>query len=233
MKFKANPLAAVLVLLAGLGGCASPNKQAVFDDGTIHVQSAFVNNYMLEPDSWSAGTVTAISTDGHDDIAQSVKQTLKAAGYKVPDDGKAQLIYAITELYAGPASAYVANDGAVADTVLGTGLSVLGAIATCAALNSCGSPAVVSNSTANVLTTASVAAANGQGQRVDVDAATNLVVHKVCFAGSCASTAAASSDPAVTVNDLRRVNVEQGIPRTMRLRCTFKQFGPIKQIDQC
>lgn len=233
MKVIRNPLFPVLFLIAGLHGCASPNNLAVFDEGPIRVQSAFVNGYLQDPDSWSVGTVKAISTDGHGDIAESVNRTLKAAGYKVPDDGKAQVIYSITELYAGPASGYVQQSSAVADTAINTGLSVLSSVAACAAFNSCGSSAVVGNGTADALTTASISVANGQGQEIHDSSAVNLVVHRVCLSGSCASSAAASADSSVTIRDLRRVNADQGLPRSMRLKCTFKQFGPFKSIDQC
>lgn len=232
MKAKINQLCISLSLIANLGGCASPNTLAVFEEGPIRVQSTFVNSYLRDPDGWS-GTVNAKSTDGHDEIAQRVNQALQAAGYKVPDQGQAQVIYSITELYAGPALGYVEKNGAVADTIIQTGLSVVGSVAACAALNTCGSSAVVGNEAAQWLTTASVASTNGQGQRNQDDTAANIVVHKVCLSGSCASTIAASADPAVTIDDLRQVNASKGIPRAMRLKCTFKQFGPIKRIDQC
>ncbi|HKS15277.1 MAG TPA: hypothetical protein VJS90_19785 [Pseudomonas sp.] len=232
MKGKTCSLFPVLFMVAALGGCSSPNRLAVFDDGPIHVQSAFVNRYLQDADSWS-GTVSAISTDGRDDIARSVNSSLKAAGYKVADDGNARVTYSVTELYAGPAADYVENSGAMADTVLGTGLSVLSSLAVCAALHSCENSGVVGNSAANALTTVSNTAANGKGQHVDDAKAIKLVVHKVCLAGSCASSAAASADPDVTIDQLRRVNVEKGLPRTMRLKCTFKRFGPIKSVDQC
>lgn len=222
----------VLCLIAGLQGCASPNTQAVFEEGPVRVQSAFVNRYLQDADSWS-GTVMAESTDGHDDIAQRVNLALKAAGYTVPAAGEAQLTYSITELYAGPAADYVEKSGVVADTVLSTGLSVIASVAACAALNACDSSAVVGNSAANALTTASDSATNGRGQSIADNTAVNLVVHKVCLAGACASSAAASADPGVSISELRRVNAESGLPRSMRLKCTFKKFGPIKQIDQC
>jgi len=232
LKGKLNSILLIPFLIAGLAGCASPNKLAVFEEGPLHVQSAFVNSYLQDPHSWS-GTVKAVSTDGHEAIAQSVNKTLEAAGYTVPDHEKALVTYYITELYAGPASGYVDKSAVGADTVFSTGLSVISSFAACAALNACGSSGFVGNSTANVLTTASNSANSGQGQQFHDSTAVSLVVHKVCSAGSCASSAAASADPDVTIEELRRVNVDQGVPRTMRLKCTFKQFGPIKSVDQC
>lgn len=201
-----------IMILTTLAGCAE--KPVVVDDGPVRIQSALINGRL--PDGWS-GTVKAISIDEHSEMAAYVNEILKKSHYNVVS-GDAEVTYRIREIYAGPASEYKeAHTGAGAALV--TGASIALTVATCAALNTCSSPGVVGNGVASNLTNASNAANNGNGQAVENLQKLNLVIHKICMNRmGCASSAAASSDPSISLDQLRKENAEQGLTRSMRLK---------------
>jgi len=218
LKRQLYSLVPVFALIAAVQGCASQEKISVVEAGPIKIQSAPINAILQDPTSWS-GTVKAISVDGHNDIANTVNDALRASGYSVPD-GDARVTYSITELYAGPAADYVEKSSTTGASIVKTGLSVATSVAVCATLRSCGSSTMVANEVTRGMNTASVSLDNGKGQNVQQLSGVSLVVHKVCISGlgACASTAAASADPSVTIAQLRDANAQQGLLRSIRLK---------------
>jgi hypothetical protein len=205
-------LSAALIALFTLGllaGCAE--KPVMVDNGPVRIQSALINGRL--PEGW---TVKAVSVDAHSEMAGYVNDALKKGGYNVVA-GEAKVTYSIREVYAGPASKYKqAHTGA--GTVLATGASIALTIAACATLNSCSSPGVIGNGVASNITTASNVAQNASGQSVENLDKVNLVIHSICMSRmGCASSAAASSDSSLTLDDLRKENAELGLTRSMRL----------------
>ncbi|VVP59737.1 hypothetical protein PS880_06065 [Pseudomonas fluorescens] len=68
------------------------------------------------------------------------------------------------------------------------------------------------------MTAATNAANNTNGQSVENLNKTNLVIHSICLGGhGCASSAAATSDPALSLDDLRKENAQVGLTTSMRL----------------
>ena len=205
----------VTLIFATLVGCAE--KPVLVDNGPVRIQSSLINARLQE--GWK-GTVKAVSSDTHTEMADFVNESLKTAKYNVVH-GDADLTYSIREIYAGPASEYKeAHTGAGA--VLATGASVALTVVTCAALNSCTSPGVLGNGVAMNMTAATNAANNTNGQSVENLNKTNLVIHSICLGGhSCASSAAATSDPALSLDDLRKENAQLGLTTAMRLKNNY------------
>lgn len=205
----------VSLIFATLVGCAE--KPVLVDNGPVRIQSSLINARLQE--GWK-GSVKAVSSDTHTEMADFVNESLKNAKYNVVH-GDADLIYTIREIYAGPASEYKeAHTGAGA--VLATGASVALTVATCAALNSCTSPGVLGNGVAMNMTAATNAANNTNGQSVENLKKTNLVIHSICLGGhGCASSAAATSDPALSLDDLRKENAQVGLTTSMRLKSNY------------
>ncbi|TCV51462.1 hypothetical protein [Pseudomonas sp. 460] len=205
----------VSIIFATLVGCAE--KPVLVDNGPVRIQSSLINARLQE--GWK-GTVKAVSTDTHTEMADFVNASLKNAKYNVVH-GDSDLTYSIREIYAGPASEYKeAHTGAGA--VLATGASVALTVVTCAALNSCTSPGVLGNGVATNMTAATNAANNTNGQSVENLNKTNLVIHSICLGGhSCASSAAATSDPALSLDDLRKENAQLGLTTAMRLKSNY------------
>jgi hypothetical protein len=205
----------VALIFATLVGCAE--KPVLVDNGPVRIQSSLINARMHQ--KWD-GTVKAISTDSHTEMAGFVNEALKKAKYNVVT-GDSDLTFSIREIYAGPASEYKeAHTGAGA--VLATGASVALTVVTCAALNSCTSPGVLGNGVATNLTAASDAATSANGQSVDQLKKANLVIHSICLPGrGCASSAAATSDPSLTLDDLRKENAQVGLTTSMRLQNNY------------
>jgi len=205
----------VTLIFATLVGCAE--KPVLVDNGPVRIQSSLINARLQE--GWK-GTVKAVSSDTHTEMADFVNESLKTAKYNVVH-GDADLTYSIREIYAGPASEYKeAHTGAGA--VLGTGASVALSVATCAALNSCSSPGVLGNGVAMNMTEATNAANSTNGQSVDNLKKTNLVIHSICLGGhGCASSAAATSDPTLSLDDLRKENAQVGLTTSMRLKNNY------------
>ncbi|SDJ20874.1 hypothetical protein [Pseudomonas abietaniphila] len=195
--------------LSSLTGCAA--KPITVEDGPIRIQSAQINGRIRE--GW---TVKAVSKDGHQELADYANQSLKKGGYNLTS-GDAKLTYSITEIYAGPASDYK-EAHTTTGNVLATSASVGVSVAACALLRSCNDAGVVGNTVTSGVTSASDAAQNSNGQNVSDLKAVSLVIHSICMTGmGCASSAAASSDPSVTLDDLRTANAVRGFPITMRL----------------
>lgn len=205
----------VSLIFATLVGCAE--KPVLVDNGPVRIQSSLINARLQE--GWK-GTVKAVSTDTHTEMADFVNESLKNAKYNVVH-GDSDLTYSIREIYAGPASEYKeAHTGAGA--VLATGASVALTVVTCAALNSCTSPGVLGNGVAMNMTAATNAVNNTNGQSVENLNKTNLVIHSICLGGhSCASLAAATSDPALSLDDLRKENAQLGLTTAMRLKNNY------------
>mgnify|MGYP006951076482 CR=1 FL=1 len=205
----------VSLIFATLVGCAE--KPVLIDNGPVRIQSSLINARLQE--GWK-GTVKAVSTDMHTEMADFVNASLKNAKYNVVH-GDSDLTYSIREIYAGPASEYKeAHTGAGA--VLATGASVALTVVTCAALNSCTSPGVLGNGVATNMTAATNAANNTNGQSVENLNKTNIVIHSICLGGhSCASSAAATSDPALSLDDLRKENAQLGLTTAMRLKSNY------------
>ncbi|MCE0853547.1 hypothetical protein LU689_26960 [Pseudomonas asiatica] len=202
-------LAATCVIIA-LPGCAA--KPITVEEGSVRVQAAQINARLVD-----GLTVKAVTEDAAlADMTAYVNEALKKAGYN-QTAGDDKVTYTISEVYAGPASEYKEAHTAVGNAVA-TGASVAVSLTTCLLLSSCSDPGVLGNNVTSGLTAASDAAQNTNGQNVDNLAGTNLVIHTVCqnFRG-CASSAAASSDPSMTLDDLRMQNAKLGIPRTMRI----------------
>lgn len=199
---------AVSFVLGSLSGCAE--KPVLVDNGPVRIQSTKINGRL--PEGYS---VKAISLDTHTEMAGYVNDVLKQDGYNVVT-GEAEVTYVIEEMYAGPASKYQETHNN-AGAALVTGASITLSIAACAALRSCSSPGVIGNGVTSNLTTASNAAqSNGQVTQ-DLNKV-NLVIHRICMNRmGCASSAAASSDPSITLDDLRKENAETGLTRSMRL----------------
>lgn len=88
----------------------------------------------------------------------------------------------------------------------------------CALLNSCGTPGVLGSNLGSSVTPNSDPVENANtGAAVDL-AQVNLEVLNICMnGGGCASSAAMSTDPSVTLDDLRRKNAVLGLPRSMHL----------------
>lgn len=205
----------VSLIFATLVGCAE--KPVLVDKGPVRIQSSLINARLQE--GWD-GTVKAVSTDTHTEMADFVNASLKNAKYKVVN-GDADLTYSIREIYAGPASEYKEAHTSTG-AVLATGASVALTIATCAALNSCTSPGVLGNGVAMNMTSATNAANNGNGQSIEDMKKTNVVIHSICLGGhSCASSVAATSDPALSLDDLRKENAQVGLTTAMRLKNNF------------
>ncbi|PLP85787.1 hypothetical protein CYD26_24560 [Pseudomonas sp. FFUP_PS_473] len=208
------------VLLGSLAGCAGAEKPVLVDNGPVRIQSALLNARLQE--NWS-GSVKVISTDTHTEMANYLIAALKKAKYNVVT-GNANVTFSIKEIYAGPASEYKeSHKGEGLGAALTSGASVAITVATCAALNSCSSPGVVGNGVANNMTVASKAFTTDSGQSVVDMAKTNLVIHKICSSGpgGCASSAAASSDPTVTLDDLRKENAQAGLTTSIRLKNNY------------
>ena len=205
----------VVLIFSTLVGCAE--KPVLVDNGPVRIQSSLINARLQE--GWK-GTVKAVSTDTHTEMADFVNESLKAAKYNVVH-GDSDLTYSIREIYAGPASEYKeAHTGAGA--ALATGVSVALTVATCAAMNSCSSPGVLGNGVALNMTEASNAANNTNGQSAENLKKTNLVIHSICLGGhGCASSIAATSDPAFTLNDLRKKNAQVGLTTSIRLKSNY------------
>lgn len=214
LKILSSPIPLSLIF-ATLVGCAE--KPVLVDNGPVRIQSSLINGRMQE--SWK-GTVKAISTDSHTEMADFVNESLKNAKYNVVH-GDSDLTYSIREIYAGPASEYKeAHTGT--GSVLATGASVALSVAACVAMNTCTSPGVLGNGVAMNLTSATDAANNANGQSVEQLKKTNLVIHSICLSGrGCASSAAASSDPALSLDDLRKENAQVGLTTSMRLKNNY------------
>lgn len=207
---KAFAVLAATCAIASLPGCAA--KPITVESGPVRVQAAQINGRLVD-----GVTVKAVTKDAAlDEMTAHVNDALKKAGYN-QTPGDAKVIYTISEVYAGPASQYKEAHTAVGN-VVSTGASVAVSIATCSLLNSCSNPGVVGDNVTSGLTAASDAAQSTNGQNVESLAGTNLVVHTVCLTGrGCASSAAATSDPSISLNELRMQNAVLGLPRTMRI----------------
>nr|QFX76593.1 hypothetical protein [Pseudomonas putida] len=202
-------LAATSVIM-GLSGCAA--KPITVEKGPVRVQAAQINGRLV-----SGVTVKAVTENAAlADMTASVNDALKKAGYN-QTAGDAKVTYTISEVYAGPASQYKEAHTAVGNAVA-TGASLAVSLATCSLLSNCTDSGMVGNNVASGLTAASDAAQTTNGQNVDKLAGTNLVIHTVCLTGrGCASSAAATSDPSISLNDLRMQNAMLGLPRTMKI----------------
>ncbi|VVP59745.1 hypothetical protein [Pseudomonas fluorescens] len=68
----------VSLIFATLAGCAE--KPALVDNGPVRIQSSLINARLQE--GWK-GTVKAVSTDAHTEMADLVNASLKNAKYNV------------------------------------------------------------------------------------------------------------------------------------------------------
>jgi hypothetical protein len=81
---------------------------------------------------------------------------------------------------------------------------------------------MLGNGVAMNLTAATDAANSANGQSVEQLNKNNLVIHSVCLSGrGCASSAAASSDSALSLDDLRKKNAQVGLTTSMRLKNNY------------
>lgn len=205
----------VSLIFATLVGCAE--KPVLVDNGPVRIQSSLINGRL--PESWK-GTVKATSTDTHTEMADFVNESLKNAKYNVVH-GDSDVTYSIREIYAGPASEYK-EAHTTTGAALATGASVALSVVGCVALNSCTHPGVLGNGVAMNMTAATDAANSANGQSVEDLKKTNLVIHSICMgARGCASSAAATSDPALSLDDLRKENAKVGLTTSMRLKNNY------------
>lgn len=168
------------------------------------------------------GTKVAVVDEGHPELAKALEDEVERQGYSIAKPGELKHPYAIEELYAGNADGYVPPKS---PEVSGYSLPAFQLVSTalmCGAFHICHDPAVAANLAAerlndvtrNVMRDARPDQSPGQLQNQ------LLVVSKLCTAAGhlCASSYAISTDPGISLDDLRMANVREGFPRSLKLK---------------
>lgn len=207
---KAFAVLAATCAIASLSGCAA--KPIVVESGPVRVQTSQINGRLVDGVSVKAET----KDPALGEMTAYVNAALKKAGNNLTP-GEAKVTYTISEVYAGPASQYK-EAHTTTGNVLSTGASVAVSLTTCSLFNTCSDLGTVGENISSGVIAANDAVNSTSAQNVENLTGTNLVIHTVCMTGrGCASSAAATSDPSITLNELRMQNAMLGLPRTMRI----------------
>lgn len=220
MKFGSRPLAAAFLLgvTALTSGCAvmgphtdeiqTGNITLLTVDGPAHLThfTPFHNSIYVNP------------MDGRQNFSDEVNDVLRRDGFDVVMQRDTSILLSTSEQFAGPADQF---KPAPSET---SGLSVIdygrlglqGAL--CAALHTCTDALVMTNAVQGDVDAAAMnRLGHEQGDARQANkTAKLLVVSRICSMASCGASYASTSDPSVTLDQLREANASIGIPHVLR-----------------
>lgn len=216
MKFRISTLALAAVLAAMFSTPALAVQPSVVEAGDMRLVSAHVATRLAT----TRALVHVASTDGHDEIAANLNNQIAAAGYNVSSENP-EIRYTVKEVYAGEAEKYTPPVQKQGKIGFGALFNVLATAATCAGFGACNNVMFMANEVQADLAHVSKDLDSKNG--VDVPDQPRkpvlIVEYEVCRMGrGCANTLAASFSPAITLDQLRKFNTEEGLPRAINLK---------------
>lgn len=218
VRLRQGRLGAAMALTILLIGCASGpkvNTTESVDLGAVHVYASHVN---LGYTSSFKGALNAKSIDGQDVLASRLNERIIAAGFHViPEQEPAT--YRLREVFSGKAGDYVADPPKRRATVIRAAANVGLGFAACALLNTCSDAIAMSNEALSDINALSMDL-NSQTSPTSVVAGSDvrMVITEVCTKRGCGRAIAVTRDPNTSINQLREINVDEGIMRAINLK---------------
>lgn len=216
MNFVIAKLSITATLAALVSAPALAEKSSVVNVGDVRVIAAHVNTNLGS----FKGNVNVTATDGHEDVAAILNSQIAAAGYNVSTDNPT-IRYTVKELYAGEAAKYTPPAQKSGKVGFGAWLDIIGTLGVCASFGTCNNVMFMANEVQADFAHVSkdVASKNGVAVPDQPKAPLLIVEYEVCRVGrSCANTIAASFTSDVTLDQLRRLNSEEGLPRAINIK---------------
>ncbi|WP_432263281.1 hypothetical protein [Cupriavidus sp. TMH.W2] len=217
MKFRILKLAAATAVLATIiSAPAFAEKPSFVVTDNYRVVWARVNTNLAS----FRGNVNVTSTDGHEDVAEKLKEQIAAAGYNVSAENP-EIRYTVKEIYAGEADQYTPPTQKSGKVGLGAGLDIAASIGLCVFFGTCTDPSFMANEVLTDLdhVNRDLTSRNAADDPSHAKKPLLIVEYEVCRVGrSCANALAASYNPDVTLDQLRLVNAAEGLSRAINLK---------------
>jgi len=215
-KLAAVLLGAAVALTSGCAAIIAPHKE-VINAGNITVLAVDGTAHLTHITPFH-NTMYASSLDGHDNEAAALNDALRKANYDVVMKSDTSFLFTLLDLYAGPADQYRPVAENPGSNVLATTGKQIGTIALCATLHLCSNPLTAVDDAAfgaNQAGMNALSKASGDKKQLGTRAI-SLVVSQICFGNSCGVSYASSTDPTVTLDQLRVANASLGMPKILR-----------------
>ncbi|MEO4011169.1 hypothetical protein, partial [Chromobacterium piscinae] len=164
----------------------------------------------------------SVADEQNPELAKLLLKEVAMAGYQIATPEEKSQLYTIEEVYAGKPEEYTPPKENKTTGLRFPIFHFLGNGLMCAALRVCNDPAVATNMAFDSIDNAQAEAVHNATPKLagGENKASAMVISKLCtmLGRSCALSVALAYDPAVSLDQLRQANAEEGFSRSMLLK---------------
>ncbi|WP_146176634.1 hypothetical protein [Chromobacterium sp. Panama] len=212
-------LFASIAFLASADGFAAESFHS--DLGKIQVYAAEIGSHPT-PLMKLFNSKISVTDDLNPELAKLLLKEIAAAGYQIAKPEEKSQLYTIEEVYAGKPEDYTPSKESETSGLKFPIFHLIGSGLMCAVLHVCNDPAVAANMAFDSIDNAQAEAIHNATPKLTggENKASAMVISKLCtmLGKSCALSVALAYDPAVSLDQLRQANAEEGFPRSMLLK---------------